>query len=122
MGHVYAPLLIYLLVALAVPMLFSLAAAHLGPKKPEPYKDQPYESGFPTPPLHGRFPVNFYHVAMLFVVFDVEVASFYPWAILLKEFKAAGLGFYALLAMLVYVLVLGIGYAYEWKKGGLTWK
>lgn len=122
MGEVYAPLLIYLVVALAIPVLFTLAAVYLGPKKPEPYKYQPYESGYPTPPLHGRFPVNFYHVAMLFVVFDVEAASFYPWAILLKEFRAAGLGAYVLLAMMVYIVVLGIGYAYEWKKGGLTWK
>ena len=122
MGETYLPLLIYVLVALAVPILLSLAATHLGPKKHEPQKYLPYESGFPTPPLHGRFPVSFYHVAMLFVVFDVEAAAFYPWAVLLQEFKGAGLGAYALMAMAVYIVVLGIGYAYEWKKGGLSWK
>lgn len=122
MGEIYLPLLIYLLVALAVPIALSLIASYIGPKKPEPYKYQPYESGYPTPPLHGRFPVNFYHIAMLFVIFDVEAAAFYPWAITLRSFKEAGLGTYALMAMLAYIVVLGIGYAYEWKKGGLSWK
>ena len=61
-------------------------------------------------------------IAMLFVVFDVEAAAFYPWAVVLKEFKGAGVGSLPLVAMAVYIVVLGIGYAYEWKKGGLTWK
>lgn len=122
MGDAYLPLVIYFMVALAVPIALSLVATHLGPKKPEPQKYLAYESGFPTPPIQGRFPVSFYHVAMLFVVFDVEVASFYPWAVVLKQFKMEGLGLYALMAMLIYVAVLGIGYAYEWKKGGLSWK
>lgn len=122
MTQTYLPLLVYALVCLAVPVAISLVARYLGPQKPEPHKYQAYESGYPTPPMHGRFPVKFYLVAMLFVIFDVEVAAFYPWAVTLQEFKAAGLGGYALMAMIVYLGVLGIGYAYEWKKGGLTWK
>lgn len=118
----YLPLLVYAVVCLAVPIAISLFATYIGPHKPEPHKYQAYESGFPTPPMHGRFPVKFYLIAMLFVVFDVEAASFYPWAATLQEFKAAGLGAYALMVMVVYIGVLGIGYAYEWKKGGLTWK
>lgn len=122
MIETYWPLLIYAAVCLAVPIALSLVASYIGPKKPEPYKYQAYESGFPTEPMQGRFPVKFYLIAMLFVVFDVEAVSFYPWAVTLNEFKAAGLGPYALMVMVVYVTVLGIGYAYEWKKGGLTWK
>lgn len=122
MIETYWPLFIYAAVCLAVPVALSLLATFVGPKKPEPHKYQPYESGYPTPPMHGRFPVKFYLIAMLFVIFDVEAASFYPWAVTMQEFKAAGLGAYALIVMIVYAGVLGIGYAYEWKKGGLSWK
>lgn len=118
----YLPLLIYAAVCVAVPVVLSLVAAYLGPKKPEPQKYQAYESGYPTPPLHGRFPVKFYLVAMLFVIFDVEAASFYPWAVVLKDLRAAGLGGYGLLEMIGFVVILAIGYAYVWKKEGFAWK
>ena len=71
----------------------------------------------PTSAIGGRMPVHFYLVAMLFVVFDVDAASFYPWAVKLKQ-----LGAFGLLEMLTFIIVLGIGYAYVWKKGGFTWK
>lgn len=113
----YLPLLIYLLVALAIPAGMSLLGTSFGPKRPETYKLLPYESGHPTAPLMGRFPVKFYLVAMLFVIFDVETASFYPWAVNLK-----GLGAFGLIEMIAFMIVLGIGYAYVWKKGGFTWR
>jgi NADH-quinone oxidoreductase subunit A len=115
--HPYLPLLIYLLVALVLPVGMSLLGTSFGLKKPEQYKLQPYESGYPTAPLMGRFPVKFYLVAMLFVIFDVEAASFYPWAVNLRE-----LGVYGLVEMITFMIVLGIGYAYVWKKGGFTWR
>lgn len=115
--HPYVPLLIYVAFALAVPLIISVAAAKIGPQKPEPAKYMPYESGHPTAPMMGRFPVKFYLVAMLFVIFDVEAASFYPWAVQLRAFGA-----YGLWAMLTFVAVLGIGYAYVWKKVGFTWR
>lgn len=118
----YLPLLIYVIVCLAIPIVISLFATYAGPSKPEPQKYQAYESGYPTPPIHGRFPVKFYLVAMLFVIFDVEAASFYPWAVVLKDLRAAGLGLYGLLEMVVFVVILGIGYAYVWKKEGFTWR
>lgn len=117
MGETYLPLLIYVLVALAVPVLLSLAASYLGPKKHEPQKYIPYESGFPTPPLHGRFPVNFYHVAMLFVVFDVEAVAFYPWAVTLRD-----LGPWGFYVMVPFLVVFIIGDLYVWKKGGFEWQ
>ena len=122
MIETYLPLFVYAAVCLAVPVIISLLATYLGPKKPEPYKYRAYESGYPTPPIHGRFPVKFYLVAMLFVIFDVEAAAFYPWAVILNELRADGLGAYGLLEMVAFVVILGIGYAYVWKKEGFTWK
>lgn len=118
----YMPLIVYAVVCLAVPVMISLLATFLGPKKPEPYKYRAYESGYPTAPIQGRFPVKFYLVAMLFVIFDVEAAAFYPWAVILQEMRASGLGAYGLLEMVAFVAILGIGYAYVWKKEGFTWK
>lgn len=113
----YLPLLVYLALAAAVTVAMSAAAAFLGMKKPEKYKYQPYESGYPTPPLMGRFPVKFYLVAMLFVIFDVEAASFYPWALQLRQLRVFGLW-----EMVAFLAVLAVGYAYAWKKGGFSWK
>lgn len=114
--HPYLPLLIYLLVALLIPVGMNVAGV-FGRSKPEPYKLMPYESGHPTGPLMGRFPVRFYLVAMLFVIFDVEAASFYPWAVNLRS-----LGAFGLWEMITFMIVLGIGYAYVWKKGGFNWR
>lgn len=122
MAATYFPLLIYALVSLAVPVAITLIATFVAPRKPEPYKYQTYESGYPTPPIHGRLPVKFYLVAMLFVIFDVEAAAFYPWAVVLKELKASGLGAYGLLEMIAFIVVLAVGYAYVWKKEGFTWR
>ncbi len=115
--HPYVPVLIYLLVALVIPVVMSLLGTSFGPSKPEPFKLLPYESGHPTAPLMGRFPVKFYLIAMLFVIFDVETASFYPWAVNLKS-----LGAFGLIEMITFMIVLGVGYAYVWKKGGFSWR
>jgi NADH-quinone oxidoreductase subunit A len=71
----------------------------------------------PPPTSAGVFPVRFYLIAMLFVVFDVEAASFYPWAVQMHALRVFGL-----LEMIVFVIVLAIGYAYVWKRGGLQWR
>lgn len=113
----YLPLLVYVALALLVPTIISSAPYFLGPKKPSRTKLMAYESGYPTQPLLGRFPVKFYLVAMLFVIFDVEAASFYPWAVNLSGLKVFGLW-----EMLSFIIVLGIGYAYVWKKGGFSWR
>lgn len=113
----YLPLLVYLVVAIGMAAGMSILGTSFGRKKPEPFKYLPYESGHPTAPLLGRFPIKFYLVAMLFVIFDVEAASFYPWAVNLR-----GLGVYGLLEMVTFMAVLAIGYAYVWKKGGFNWR
>lgn len=115
--HPYLPLFIYLLVAAVVAVGMSVLGTTFQPKKAEPYKLKPYESGHPTAPLMGRFHIKFYLVAMLFVIFDVETASFYPWAVNLRQ-----LGSFGLLEMITFIVVLGIGYAYVWKKGGFNWR
>lgn len=113
----YTPLFIYISIALLVPIVISIIAGSLGRKSPEPAKYLPYESGYPTPPLMGRFSVKFYLIAMLFVVFDVEAVAFYPWAITLRE-----LGPWGFYAIIPFLLVFIIGDLYVWKKGGFEWK
>jgi NADH-quinone oxidoreductase subunit A len=114
----YGPVAIFLCVALAAALLFSLLPGLLGRAKPNPHKREAYECGVePTSPVAGRFPIRFYLIAMLFVIFDVEVASFYPWAVLMR-----GLRVFGLLEMAVFIIVLAVGYAYVWKKGGFVWR
>ena len=109
---------IYFVVALAVAGLISVAPGIFTRKRPTKEKLEAYECGVPpTSELLGRFPVRFYLVAMLFVVFDVETASFYPWAVKLRQ-----LGLFGFVEMLTFIVVLGIGYAYVWKKGGFSWR
>jgi NADH-quinone oxidoreductase subunit A len=109
---------IFFVVAVVVAALIAVVPGVFTRKRPTPAKLDPYECGVPpTSSLLGRFPVRFYLVAMLFVVFDVEGASFYPWAVRLKA-----LGAFGLLEMVVFIVVLGIGYAYVWKKGGFSWR
>lgn len=114
----YTPLLLYLTVSMFLPVLIMAlhARAQRRYQRPEPEKEEPYESGFPTRPFHGRYPVKFYLVAMLFVIFDIEAASFYPWAVNLRE-----LGAFGLWEMAAFVAVLAVGYAFVWKRGGFTW-
>jgi NADH-quinone oxidoreductase subunit A len=114
----YGPVAIYLCVAVAAALLFSVIPGLLGRAKPNRHKREAYECGVePTSPVAGRFPVRFYLIAMLFVIFDVEAASFYPWAVKMHSLRVFGL-----LEMVVFIVVLAIGYAYVWKKGGFVWR
>jgi NADH:ubiquinone oxidoreductase subunit 3 (subunit A) len=114
----YGPVAIFLAVALAAALLFTGLPGLLGRRKPNAVKSEAYECGVePTSDVSGRFPVRFYLIAMLFVIFDVEAASFYPWAVQMHQLRVFGL-----LEMIVFVIVLGIGYAYVWKRGGFLWR
>lgn len=112
----YTPLAIYLVLALAVPVVISLLHELIGRQPPDPVKLEPYESGYPTGPIEGRFPVKFYLIAMLFVVFEVEAAVMFPWAVLLGE-----LGLYGLAAASLFLIVFILGDLYVWKRGGFDW-
>ena len=98
---------------------FSLAVTHLlGPKKYSPIKQDTYECGVDyVGDSRKRFSVKFYLVAVLFVIFDLEVVFMYPWAVNFKE-----LGFFGLIAMTIFLIVLTVGLLYEWKKGALEWE
>jgi NADH-quinone oxidoreductase subunit A len=89
----------------------------LGPRRRNPMKDEVFECGNPsTGPARGRFAVHFYLVAILFIVFDVEVVFLYPWAIVFRALGVPGL-----IEMGIFVAVLGGGLAYVWKRGALAW-
>jgi NADH:ubiquinone oxidoreductase subunit 3 (subunit A) len=114
----YAPVAIFLAVALVASAAFCAVPGLLARRKPNPVKSEAYECGVePTSDVSGRFPIRFYLVAMLFVIFDVEAASFYPWAVEMHALRTFGL-----LEMVAFVIVLGIGYAYVWRKGGFQWR
>ena len=114
----YGPVAIFLAVATAAALLFTVLPGLLARKRPNAHKQEPYECGVePTSPLTGRFPVRFYLIAMLFVIFDVETASFYPWAVQMHALRVFGL-----FEMVVFIIVLAIGYAYVWKRGGFVWR
>jgi len=96
-----------------------LVMSHLvSPRKPTPVKSAPYESGMP--PLGGtreRFSVKFYLIAMLFIVFDIEVVFLIPWGVAFRQ-----LGLSGLVAMVIFVLILEVGHTYAWKRGALEWE
>ena len=111
---------IFVLVTLAI--LFGLfvmvLTAFLGPKKPSPEKLAPYECGIQEIEApKRRFPIKYLLTGMLFIVFDIEIVSFYPLAILLHSLKV-----YGLIELLVFLLILMIGYVYVWRKGAFTWE
>jgi len=103
----YGPVAIYLAVALAAALLFTVLPGLLARRKPNAVKSEAYECGVePTSDVSGRFPVRFYLIAMLFVVFDVEAASFFPWAVKLRQ-----LGAFGLVEMVTFIVVLGIAWS-----------
>ncbi|HSQ39978.1 MAG TPA: NADH-quinone oxidoreductase subunit A [Anaerolineales bacterium] len=94
-----------------------------GPKRKSIVKNEPYESGMmPIGPGTRRMPVRFYLVAVLFILFDIEVVFFLPWAIVFREFIDNGLGIFALVEMAIFIIILLVGYVYAWKKGALEWE
>ncbi|MBX0327878.1 NADH-quinone oxidoreductase subunit A [Oscillochloris sp. ZM17-4] len=114
----FTPILVMFLIALFISVFTIGASALLGPRHDTRRKLEPYESGMePIGPAIRRIPVKFYIVAMLFIIFDIEVIFFYPFALVFRALGGPGL-----LAMGVFFLVLLVGFAYEWKKGALRWE
>ena len=113
----YLPILFMLILAGAFAVVTITLAHLISPKDPTPQKQMPYESGITEiDPMVERFPVRFYIVAMLFVVFDVEVILFFPWAVTFKSFPILGL-----VDMAVFIGLLGLGFVYAWRNGALEW-
>jgi NADH-quinone oxidoreductase subunit A len=114
----YAPILILSLVAGGFAATNVVITLILGPYRPTREKLSPYESGITEiEPPKQRFPVKFYVIAMLFLLFDIEALSFYPWAVLLKPLHFPGF-----IEMLIFIAILMVGYIYIWKKGALDWE
>jgi NADH-quinone oxidoreductase subunit A len=115
--HEYLPILIFLGIAVAVAGAAIGASFIVARQKPDPEKLSPYECGFDAfGDARRRFDVRFYLVSLLFIIFDLEVAFLFPWAISLKE-----IGMFGFWSMVLFLVVLTVGFAYEWRKGALEW-
>ena len=113
----YLPILIFLAVAGGLGVLLMSLGFLFGPRRPDPEKLSPYECGFEAfEDSRMKFDVRYYLVAILFIVFDLEIAFLFPWAVALDSIGLVGLA-----AMGVFLLVLVVGFIYEWKKGALEW-
>src|SRR6266536_3518245 len=115
----YVPIVILGMVVGAFVVLSLAVSALLRPKHPTPAKSAPYESGI-TPirlPKAERFPVKFYVIAMLFIIFDIEAIFLYPWAVAFRQ-----LGLFGLVEMVVFIGLVFVAYVYVWQKGGLEWE
>ncbi len=111
---------IFILVTLAIlfGVLVMVLCNFLGPKKPSPEKLAPYECGIQEIEApRRRFPVKYLLTGMLFIVFDIEIVSFYPLAILMRQ-----LGLFGLIELLIFLAILMVGYIYVWRKGAFTWE
>lgn len=114
----YWPIVILIAIAGFIAVAAILLGQIIGPKRPSGRKAEPYESGMAAiGPGTRRMPVRFYLIAVLFILFDIEVIFFLPWAVVFKQ-----LGLFGLIEMLVFIAILLIGYIYAWKKGALEWE
>jgi NADH-quinone oxidoreductase subunit A len=117
----YVPILIFLGVALVLGSVLIGAGWFLGPRRPDKEKLSAYECGFEAfSDSRMKFDVRYYLVAILFILFDLEIAFLFPWAIVLGEMTHT-VGPFFFLAMLVFLAILVVGFVYEWKKGALEW-
>ena len=114
----YLPVLLFILVGTGVGILPMVLGRLLGPVRPDSEKNSPYECGFEAfEDARMKFDVRYYLVAILFILFDLEIAFLFPWAVSLKEIGS--LGFWS---VMVFLAILVVGFIYEWKKGALDWE
>jgi NADH-quinone oxidoreductase subunit A len=114
----YLPIVIFIAVGLFVGVAAMGIGFVLSPSKPYAAKDSPYECGFEAfGDARMKFDVRFYLVAILFIIFDLEIAFFFPWAVVLDEIGLVGFW-----AMMIFLGILVVGFIYEWKKGALEWE
>ena len=114
----YFPILLFILVGLAIGLGSLILGKILSPHKPDVQKNSPYECGFEAfEDARMKFDVRYYLVAILFILFDLEIAFLFPWAVALKEIGPVGFW-----AMMVFLGILVVGFVYEWKKGALDWE
>ena len=114
----YFPVLLFILIGVAFGFVPMLAGKLVGPSRPDPEKLSPYECGFEAfEDARMKFDVRYYLVAILFILFDLEIAFLFPWAVALQDVGAVGFW-----SVVVFLGILVVGFAYEWKKGALDWE
>ena len=114
----YFPVLLFVGIALVIGILPLVLGMLLGPNRPDEKKLSPYECGFEAfEDARMKFDVRFYLVAILFILFDLEIAFLFPWAIVLKE-----IGTFGFVSMMIFLAILVVGFVYEWMKGALEWE
>lgn len=114
----YLPILIFLAIAIGLALIMIVASMIVARQRPDNEKLSSYECGFdPFEDSRGRFDVRFYLVAILFIIFDLEVAFLFPWAVSLGN-----VGLFGFWSMMLFLAVLTVGFIYEWKKGALEWE
>ena len=114
----YLPILLFILVGLAVGGVLLTVGSVLSPNRPDPAKLSPYECGFEAfEDARMKFDVRYYLVAILFILFDLEIAFLFPWAVVLNE-----IGLFGFLSMMLFLAILVVGFVYEWMKGALEWE
>ena len=114
----YLPAIVFVTLGTVVGVTFALLNRLFGPRRAVPHKTDPYECGLPSEVQHGfRFGISFYLIAMLFILFDIEVIFLYPVAIQLREF-----GTFAMVEIIVFISLLTVAFIYVWRRGALEWK
>ncbi len=125
MTHSFVPILLMLAFALFMAGLLLAASYFVGPHQRNPAKLAPYESGVPQLDVsRKRFNVRFYQIAMLFILFDIEAAFLYPWAVIYRDTIKGpdGVAWFIFIEMLLFIVLLGVGYVYVWRKRAFDWK
>lgn len=114
----YIPIAVLFGIALFFALLLPILSLSLGPRRPSPRKETPYESGItPIGPAQRRLPVKFYLIAVIFILFDIEIIFLLPWAVTLRE-----LSLFGLVEVLIFIAILLVGYVWIWRKGALEWE
>ena len=114
----YLPVLLFILVGLGVGVAPQVLGYLLGPNRPDAAKNSPYECGFEAfEDARMKFDVRYYLIAILFILFDLEIAFLFPWAVALKE-----IGFIGFVDMMIFLAILVAGFAYMWIKGAIDWE
>ncbi len=114
----YLPILFFLIIAVGLSIVVAVIPFILAKRSPDKEKISSYECGFEGEgPVRNEFDVQFYLVAILFIIFDLEIAFLFPWAVVLKE-----IGIFGFFSMMFFLFVLTVGFIYEWRRGALEWK
>ena len=114
----YFPVLLFILVGIAIGLVLLTVGSLVSPNRPDPQKLAPYECGFEAfEDARMKLDVRYYLIAILFILFDLEIAFLFPWAVVLPD-----IGIFGFWSMMVFLAILIIGFVYEWKKGALEWE